>query len=226
MDITFLGHSGFHLKVAHTQGEGMLELLIDPFLTGNPLAKQSADDLNADYILLTHAHGDHYGDTESIAKRCDATVVSNFEIANYVQARELKAHPMSTGGSWNFSFGRVTWTLAFHASSFPDGSYGGMPMGLMLQAEGKCIYHAGDTALFSDMRLIGDKGIDLAFVPIGDNFTMGIDDAVAAVKLLRPQKVVPIHYNTFPYIEVDVQEFADKVDCECVVLEPSQSLNL
>lgn len=133
---------------------------------------------------------------------------------------------MSTGGSWQFPFGKVTWTIAFHTSSFEDGSYGGAPMGLILEVGDKRLYHAGDTALFSDMRLIGDKGLDLAFVPIGDNFTMGIDDAIEAVKLLRPKRVVPIHYNTFPYVEVDVQSFADKVACDCEILEAGQGVRL
>lgn len=207
MKITWHGHACVSIETNGTH------LLIDPFFTGNPQAKVSADDVQADYILLTHGHGDHYGDTTEIAKRTGAIVVGNFEIYNYALAQGVeKAHPMHIGGGFNFRFGRVKMTIAHHGSSMPDGSYGGNPAGLLLTLEDKVIYHAGDTALFSDMKLIGEAGIDLAILPIGDNFTMGPDDALRAVDFLQPKKVFPIHYNTFPVIETDPQAWCDRVE--------------
>lgn len=207
MKITWHGHACVSIETNGTH------LLIDPFFTGNPQAKVSADDVLADYILLTHGHGDHYGDTTEIAKRTGATVVGNFEVYNYALAQGVeKAHPMHIGGGFNFPFGRVKMTIAHHGSSMPDGSYGGNPAGLLLTLEDKVVYHAGDTALFYDMKLIGEAGIDLAILPIGDNFTMGPDDALRAVDFLQPKKVFPIHYNTFPVIETDPQAWCDRVE--------------
>lgn len=229
MDITFLGQSGLHISIHNSQDnpkKAHWDVVVDPFLTGNPVAVQQAETIQADFIILTHAHADHYGDTESIAQRCDARVIANAEITAYVTKKNIRVHPMNTGGSWDFPFGRVTFTPALHSSSFADGSYGGMPMGFVLEAEGKHLYHAGDTALFNDMQLIGRRGLDIAFLPIGDNFTMGIDDAVHAAQLLRPKRVVPIHYNTFPYIEADPQDFASKVHCACDILSAGQTLSL
>lgn len=224
MILKFLGQSGFYIRT------GDHELLIDPFLTGNELATDSADDFSPSYIILTHGHGDHYGDTESIAKRCGATVISSFEIVNYLGAKEIQGHPMNPGGSYTFEFGKLTFTPAWHSNSLPDGTYGGMPMGVILEAEGKRVYHAGDTALFSDMQLIGRKGLDLAMVPIGDNFTMGPEDALEAVTFLNPKQVVPVHYNTFDVIKQDPQAFKASVESQtsskCVVLEPGAQLEL
>lgn len=224
MILKFLGQSGFYIRT------GDHELLIDPFLTGNELARDRADDFSPSYIILTHGHGDHYGDTESIAKRSGATVIASFEIVNYVGAKEITGHPMNAGGSYTFPFGTLTFTPAWHSNSLPDGTYAGMPMGVILEAEGKRIYHAGDTALFSDMQLIGRKGLDLAMVPIGDNFTMGPDNALEAVTLLNPKQVVPVHYNTFDVIKQDANAFKTSVESqtssECVVLEPGEQLEL
>lgn len=228
MKITFLGQSGFHIETRNEAGEH--SVLIDPFLTGNELAANSPDAFSPSHILLTHAHGDHYGDTEAIAKRSGATVVSSFEIANYVGAKDIQAHPMNPGGSCTFDFGKVTFTPAWHSSSFPDGTYGGMPMGIILALEGKRIYHAGDTALFSDMKLITRGGIDLAIVPIGDNFTMGPDDALEAVKMIEPAEVIPVHYDTFEVIQQDPQAFKSAVESQtssrCTVLSPGESTDL
>jgi L-ascorbate metabolism protein UlaG (beta-lactamase superfamily) len=226
MKITFHGHACVAIE---TQGT---HLLIDPFFTGNDLATVKADEVAADYILLTHGHGDHYGDTEAIVKRTGATVVSSFEVTQYAQKNGCeKIHPMNPGGSWNFPFGRVKLTLAYHSSSMPDGSYGGNPAGLLLFLEGKVIYHAGDTALFSDMKLIGEEGIDLAFLPIGDNFTMGVKDAARAVDFLQPKLVVPIHYDTFGYIKQSPNEFGKLVSgirpqTEVAILNPGQTITL
>jgi L-ascorbate metabolism protein UlaG (beta-lactamase superfamily) len=204
--LTFLGQSGFHVQI------GEHSLLIDPFLSGNPLAQAQPEDFSPTHILLTHAHADHYGDTEKIAERSGATVVSSFEIAQYAAQKGLNAHGMNVGGAHTFPFGRLKFTPAWHSNSLPDGSYGGMPMGLIVEAEGKRVYHAGDTALFGDMALLGRGGLDLALLPIGDNYTMGLDDATEAVKLLKPKRVVPIHYNTFPLIEQDAEAFKAQVE--------------
>lgn len=224
MILTYLGHSGFRIE---TNGH---ELLIDPFLSGLEGAKHKPEDFSPSHILLTHAHGDHYGDTEEIAKRAGSTVVSSFEIVNYIGKKDIQGHGMNPGGGFEFPFGRVSFTPAWHSSSFPDGTYGGMPMGIVLEIEGKRLYHAGDTALFSDMKLIGRKGLDIAMLPIGGNFTMGPEDAVEAVTLLEPKTAVPMHYNTFPVIEQDAGAFGAEVErrtgSACRVLSPGESLEL
>jgi L-ascorbate metabolism protein UlaG (beta-lactamase superfamily) len=203
--ITFLGQSGWLLESPDAN------IVIDPFLEGNPLAIHKAEDIKADYILISHAHGDHISDVEPIAKKCGSTIIANFEIATYYGNKGFNVHPMHIGGGYNFPFGRVKLTPAFHGSSFPDGTYGGMPAGLLFTLEDKTFYHTGDTALFSDMQLIGKHNlVDLMLVCIGDNFTMGIDDAVEAVDLVKPKLCVPMHYKTFPYIDVDAEEFASK----------------
>lgn len=224
MQLTYLGHSAVELELSNSS------VLIDPFITNNPVAKANADDFTPSHIILTHAHGDHVGDTEDIAKRCGAVVISSFEIVNYFASKDIEGHGMNPGGSFQFSFGKVKFTPAWHSSSFPDGTYGGMPMGVIIEAEGKRIYHAGDTALFSDMQLIGKKALDIALLPIGDNFTMGPEDAVEAVKLLRPKTVIPIHYNTFGQIEQDAHAFKQAVEAEtssqCVVLSANDSYKM
>ncbi|MEN8799171.1 MAG: metal-dependent hydrolase [Flavobacteriaceae bacterium] len=200
MKITFLGHAALSIDLNDTK------LLIDPFISGNEKASGiiDVDSLEPDYILVTHAHQDHILDVESIAKRTGATIISNYEIATYYGNKELKAHPMNHGGNWDFDFGRLKYTQAIHTSSFPDGSYGGQPGGFVLQAEGKRLYIAGDTALTMDMKLIPAQGLlDLAILPIGDNFTMGIDDAVTAADFLECDQILGYHYDTFGYIEID-----------------------
>ena len=205
--LTYYGHSTWALETKGTT------ILIDPFFTGNPQASVTAGDVRANFIILTHAHGDHYGDTVEIAKRTGATLISNFEIVNYCQKQGVaNAHPLHLGGGHTFPFGRVKLTVAHHGSSFPDWTYGGNPAGVVIEFEGKRLYDAGDTALFSDMTLIGQPGLDVALLPIGDNFTMGPDDAAAAAKLLRARTVIPEHYNTWPVIAQDPEVFKRKVE--------------
>jgi L-ascorbate metabolism protein UlaG (beta-lactamase superfamily) len=205
--LTYYGHSTWALETKGTT------ILIDPFFTGNPQASVTAGDVRANFIILTHAHGDHYGDTVEIAKRTGATLISNFEIVNYCQKQGVaNAHPLHLGGGHAFPFGRAKLTVAHHGSSFPDGTYGGNPAGVVIEFEGKRLYDAGDTALFSDMTLIGQPGLDVALLPIGDNFTMGPDDAAAAAKLLRARTVIPEHYNTWPVIAQDPEVFKRKVE--------------
>ena len=200
MKITFLGHASLLIELAEHS------ILVDPFISGNDKATGRVDlaSLNPDYILVTHAHQDHILDVESVAKRTNATIVSNFEIASYYGNKGLNMHPMNHGGSWSFDFGSVKYTNAIHTSSFPDGTYGGQPGGFILNADGKHIYIAGDTALTMDMKLIPEEvKLDLAILPIGDNFTMGIDDAVRASEFVQCNNVLGYHYDTFGYIEID-----------------------
>ena len=206
MKITFLGHAALSIDLNNAN------LLVDPFISGNEKATGliDIDALNPDYILVTHAHQDHILDVESIAKRTGATIVSNYEIATYYGNLGMQAHPMNHGGSWNFDFGRLKYTQAIHTSSFPDGSYGGQPGGFVLQANDKRVYIAGDTALTMDMKLIPAEGkLDMAVLPIGDNFTMGINDAVRAAKFLECDNILGYHYDTFGYIEIDQQQAID-----------------
>jgi L-ascorbate metabolism protein UlaG (beta-lactamase superfamily) len=206
--INYHGHSCFSIQT------DTANLLVDPFLTGNELADVSADQVGADYIFVSHAHGDHLGDTVPIAKRTGATVISNFEIANYMAAQGVNAHGMHIGGARNFPFGKVKLTIAHHGSSFPDGSYGGNPCGFLLWLDGKVIYFAGDTALTYDMTLYGAEGIDVVMLPIGDNFTMGPEDAVKAVGFLQPKTAILMHYNTFGVITQDAQAVAGAIRAE------------
>ncbi len=225
MSVTFtwLGHSAFLFEV---DGHRML---LDPFLTGNPLAARTPSEIACEIIFLTHAHGDHIGDAVPIAIRNDAKVVSNVEIAQWAAGQGVnRTHGQNTGGGFDHGFVHAKQTIAFHSSSFPDGSYGGSPNGFIFTTKsGQRIYFAGDTALFSDMQLIGDANIDIAFLPIGDNYTMGPDDAIQATKYIHPKLVVPMHYNTFPLIAVDVAGWAQRVNNETgaqpVVLDPGGS---
>ena len=222
---TWYGHATLGLTV------GEHKLLVDPFFTGNPVAPITADEALADFILITHGHGDHVGDAQAIAKRNNALIISNFEIAGWFAEQGLESHAQHLGGGFHHPFGYLKLTLALHGSALPDGGYGGNPAGLLLTTpDGKKIYMAGDTGLFGDMQLIGDEGIDLAVIPIGDNYTMGPDDALRAVKLLRPKQVLPIHYNTWPLIEQDPHAWKARVETETsskvVVLKPGESLDL
>ena len=200
MKLRYLGHSAVQLQA------GGVEVLIDPFISGNPHAP----------VALAEEHG--------------AKVVGSAEIADYAAARGLDSHGMNVGGSWDFGPFRVKFTPAWHSNSFPDGTYGGMPMGAVLEIGGKRVYHAGDTALFSDMKLIGRGGLDLAMLPIGDNFTMGPQDALEAVELLQPKQVMPIHYDTFDLIRQDAAAFASEVEARtsssCLLLRPGETAEL
>ncbi len=208
--LTWYGHATLGLET------GGHRLLIDPFFSGNPAAPVSADSVSADFILITHGHGDHVGDAVSIAKLSGATVISNFEICNWLTAQGVeKTHPQHLGGGFKYPFGYLKLTLALHGSALPDGSYGGNPAGFLLTTQdGKKIYLAGDTGLFGDMKLIGEEGIELAVLPIGDNFTMGPQDALRAVKLLLPKHVVPIHYSTWGLIDQDAAAWGARVEAE------------
>ncbi len=223
--ITWHSHATFSLDVDGTK------LLIDPFFTGNPTAQVSADSVAADYVLLTHGHGDHVADAVPIARRTGAMIIANFEIVNWVGQQGVeRTHGQHLGGGFQHPFGHVKMTTALHGSGLPDGSYGGMPAGFLLTVGGKRIYVAGDTALFSDMSLIGRGGLDLAILPIGDNYTMGPDDALLALEYLKPQRVVPCHYNTWPVIAVDVEAWAARVrqetDVEPIVMAIEGTLTL
>jgi L-ascorbate metabolism protein UlaG (beta-lactamase superfamily) len=217
-----LGHAALLIE---SDGQN---LLIDPFLTGNPAAPVKAGEVAANYILVSHGHGDHLGDTIAIARTTGATVICNYEISEWLTKQGVtRVHGQQHGGSHTFPFGRVKLTLAFHGSSLPDGSYGGNPCGFLLTLrDGTRIYDAADTGLFGDMRLIGEEGIDLAVLPIGDNYTMGPDDALRAVKMIKPKKVLPIHYNTWELIAQDAEAWAawvrQETDTQPVVLKPGE----
>lgn len=230
MNITWQGQSCFEIE------HGEYRLIIDPFLTGNPMAKKSAEDVDVDYILLTHGHNDHVGDALPIAKRTGATIIAPNELAVYMGWQGAKnTHPMNIGGSYDFDFGRVKLTLAFHGSSYqPEGEeqflYMGMPSGMLITLGDKTLYHAGDTALFGDMKLIGEQAdVELAMLPIGDNFTMGPDDAVLAAEWVGAKHVLPMHYNTFPVIEQDPHAFITMLEQKGIqghVLEIGETLTL
>ena len=228
MKLTFFGHSTFEIRTPKAT------ILVDPFFSGNPLAEGvvKIGDLNPDAILLTHAHGDHWGDTPAIAKQSGAVVVANFEITQYLTSNfgHENIQPMNTGGSWTFPWGRVTQTWAHHSSSFPDGTYGGNPCGYIIEVEGKCIYAAGDTSPFAEMKWIGDDyDIDLALLPIGDCFTMGPKGSLRAASLIGAKRVIPIHYDTFPLIKVDIEAWQSSMSDQgqdTVVLNPGDTLTV
>ncbi|MGO2294526.1 MAG: metal-dependent hydrolase [Psychroflexus halocasei] len=224
MKITFYGHASLGLQMQD------IHILVDPFITGNEKASHiDIDELKADYILLTHAHQDHILDVEAIAKRTNAVIVSNFEIANYYEEKGFEVHPMNHGGSWNFDFGKVKYVNAIHTSSFPDGSYGGQPGGFVIEGEHKNIYIAGDTALTMDMKLIPlHTKLDLAILPIGDNFTMNVDDAIIASDFVNCDKILGYHYDTFGFIEIDHDEAKRKFyekDKDLMLLEIGETLD-
>ena len=225
MKITYLGHASLSIELENTH------IIVDPFITGNELAKNiDINSLKADYILITHAHEDHILDVEAIAKRTGAKIISNFEIVNHFGNLGLEGHPMNHGGSWQFDFGRVTYTNAIHTSSFPDGSYGGQPGGFILETNEGNIYIAGDTALTMDMKIIPlQTKLDLAVLPIGDNFTMGIESAVIASDFIACSRVLGYHYDTFGYIEIDHKKAIDSFKVknkELVLLNIGNSISL
>jgi L-ascorbate metabolism protein UlaG (beta-lactamase superfamily) len=229
MNIIFHGQSCVEIRLKeHT-------LIIDPFLNHNPQAVTKPEDIKADYILVTHGHADHLGDSLEIAKRNEATIIAPNDLGRYLSFQGAQTHGMGIGGEYEFPFGKVKMTLALHDSSYnPPGTkeniYTGMASGFLITAEGKTIYHAGDTGLFGDMQLLGKLNtIDLAFLPIGDNYTMGPRDAVIAAQFLQAKMVVPMHYNTFPLIKQDPKAFVDSLaseGIEGVVIEPGQSLTI
>jgi L-ascorbate metabolism protein UlaG (beta-lactamase superfamily) len=222
--LTWFGHAAFGLET------GGCQLLVDPFFTDNPAATVRAEDVTADFILVTHGHDDHLGDTLEISRRTNATVIAVTEIGDWLKKRGAQTHRLQIGGGHAFPFGYLKMTLALHTSSLPDGSYGGNPAGFLLTTlQGEKIYFAGDTGLFGDMRLIGEEGVHLAVLPVGDNFTMGPADALRAVKLLQPQHVLPVHYNTWDIIQQDnLSPWAGQVQAETGaqvhLLSPGQSL--
>ncbi|WP_139491718.1 metal-dependent hydrolase [Brevibacillus dissolubilis] len=229
MDIRFLGHSCVHIVHEGTH------ILIDPFLTGNPVATVKAEEIKADYILLTHGHNDHVGDTASIAQANGSTIVAIFELAEYFNSQGLQTFGLSVGGGYSFPFGRVKMTNALHGTGYMvDHSgksiYMGVAGGFLLTIGDKTIYHAGDTGLFGDMELIGKYNkIDVAFLPIGDIYTMGPEDAVIAAKMLGAKEVVPIHYNTFPGLAQDDEKFVQDLEKQGIrgrILKPGESFIL
>lgn len=223
--LTWYGHAAMRLDA------GGAKLLVDPFFTGNPAATITAEQAEADYILISHGHGDHVGDAVAIARRTGATVIANFEVCNWFNAQGVeKTHAQHLGGGFQHPFGYLKLTLALHGSGLPDGSYGGNPCGFLLTAEGQKVYLACDTGLFGDMRLIGEEGLDLAVLPIGDNFTMGPDDALRAARMLQAKHLIPVHYNTWGLIAQDGAAWARRVEAETGarvrVLKPGESFTL
>ena len=226
MNITCLGHACFLVETSRAR------LLIDPYLDENPAAVTKAADIRCDHILISHGHEDHCADAETIAHANEAVIIANYEIAEYFAAKGLRTHGMNPGGGFTFPFGRVKLTIAHHTSSLNAGLnpiYMGVPCGLLIEADGKRLYHAGDTALFLDMQLIGRGGLDVALLPIGDNFTMGPDDALDALDLLKPRLAVPMHYDTWPVIAQDGEGFARAAagrGHRVLTLRPGESLGV
>lgn len=226
LELKWLGHGGWWLTTPEHH------VLLDPFLSQSPVAPCTPDDVSADYILVSHGHFDHVADVAQIARRCHSTVIGCFEIAEWfrIQHQVEKTIGMNIGGGITLPFGHVKMTPAWHSSQLPDGSYGGQAAGYLVTLGPLRIYFACDTSLFSDMEGIGRAGIDVAVLPIGDQFTMGPDDSIEAIRLIGPRRVLPAHYNTWPPIAQDASAWAARVheetDAEPVVLQPGQSLQL
>lgn len=226
--LTFLGHDAFLIE------HEPFRLIVDPFLSGNPVATLKPESVRVQFVLLTHAHGDHLGDGLAIAKANNATIIAANELAVYCSKKGLKAHPMHIGGSFQFPFGRVKLTIAHHSSGIDLGgealAFMGNPCGFVIHIGGKIIYHAGDTGLFLDMKLIGERDrLDAALLPIGDNYTMGVDDAVLAAEFLQARVTVPMHYNTFGVIAADARDFKQKMDAKGLqarVLQVGETLEI
>ncbi len=223
--LTYIGHGTFLIETESTS------LLIDPFITSNPATELNAKDVAPEVMLISHGHEDHIGDVIEIASRTNALVISNFEISTWLQAHGLtNCHAMHIGGAKQFDWGRVKLTIAHHGSMLPNGANGGNPCGFLLTLPDVTIYHACDTGLFYDMKLIGEAGVDIAILPIGDNFTMGPEDSIRATQLIEPRRVIPSHYNTFPVIEQDPQQWAHRIreatTAEPVVLAPGETMNI
>ncbi len=227
--LQFHGHSTFSLTLG--QEKNAPTVVFDPFLSDNPLASATVADLRADLICVSHAHDDHTADVAALASASGATIVGNYEIAQYYARQGLEnTVGINPGGSYDAGFCRLKWTAAVHSSSFPDGSYGGEANGILLTTDTLRLYFAGDTGLFSDMRLIGAGGLDVAILPIGDHFTMGVEDSLQAIRFLEPRIVIPMHYNTFPPIEQDDAEWAARVaqetEARALILAPGASVTL
>lgn len=226
VSVKWYGHGTYGFNV------GEHKIIVDPFFApNNPVAPVTADEVEADFILQTHGHGDHISDTMALATRTGALVISNFEICNWLNAQgHENTHGMNFGGGYPFDFGRVEMTLALHSSGLPDGAYGGNPGGFLVHAEDRRVYFAGDTAVFSDMKLIGEVGIDLAVLPIGDNFTMNAQSSLRAIEFLQPKVVIPGHFDTWPLVAQDAvvweNDVRAKTDAEPVVLAVGESYTL
>lgn len=227
MKVEYLGHSVLLIET------NQKNIIVDPFVKGNPQCPISLNDLpKIDYVLVTHGHSDHLGDTVEISKRDDAIAISNFEICEYLETRGIKTHAMHIGGSFNFDFGSVKLTPAFHGSSINEGKnvlYAGMPSGFLINSNGKKVYHAGDTGLTLEMQLLREEMVDVAFLPIGGNFVMDASDAVRATSFIMPKVVVPIHYNTWDVIKSDAEKFkvdVEKLNVQCVVMKPGEWMEI